>query len=219
MRRILCALMIALTLTAVCAPCRAETAPFADLTLDELYALRAQLEEEIARRQPEGGAAYPPGIYLVGRDIPEGDYVLTEHSEALFAEVIVRGAEDRSAPMLVYSLINGQAAIHLKAETWVTLSGASAVPLERTGAPAPLPEDGTVQEGGYLVGVHLPQGTYRVSPMERITVASFSVYDGLPGSDAALVQYELLREDAEVTLRDGDYVELFGCVMTINEEH
>jgi len=54
----------------------AETADFSGMTIDELYDLRASVDEEIAAR-PEGASfTLPVGQYLVGTDIWQGEYTL-----------------------------------------------------------------------------------------------------------------------------------------------
>lgn len=185
------------------------------LSLDELYALRERLDGEIAVRLNAAGARYESGVYLVGRDIPAGDYVLGENADALFAGVLVRAGEDEASATLVYSPVYGQALIHLTSDTWLTLSEAWARPMAEAETVGLV--DGAAREGAYLVGAQLPAGEYTAVIDERAPISSLSIYDGILGTDAALTRYELLREDTPVTLAEGDYVELSGCVLIPNE--
>lgn len=187
------------------------------LTLEQLYDLRERLDGEIADRLGQGGALYESGAYLVGRDIPAGDYVLGENAEGLFAGVMVRAGEDEGSSTLVYSPVNYQAVIHLAENTWLTLSEAWARPLAEYGGDGLV--DGEAREGAYLVGAQIPAGEYTAVILDRSPLSSLSVYDGILGTGAMLTRYEILRENMPVSLVEGDYVELTGCTLVLNETH
>jgi len=216
MRRGICALIIvALALVALGTAWAETEADFSDMTLEELYALRTLLDGEIERRMNGAGTTYPSGVYQVGRDVPAGDYLLGENPDALFAGVIVRAGEDEASAWLVYSPVNRQALIRLEPDTWLTLSECWARPLESD--PGEGLVDGVALEGSYLAGVQIPAGSYTASIVDNAPLPSLSVYDGILGTGATLILHELLREDTPLTLREGDYVELSGCVLTLNE--
>lgn len=69
-------------------------------------------------------------------------------------------------------------------------------------------------EGAYLVGMQIPAGKYVVSTLEKAPLSSYSVYDGIMGTEASLVKFEVLHEDVSIDLADGQYIELSGCMMT-----
>ena len=217
MRRKVCTLLIALALFTGCAALAETDFDFSGLSLEELLVIREQLDAEIQRLTPEDGEkTYESGVYLVGRDIPEGLYVLTESADALFASVLVRAGEDESSPVLTYSLINAQAVIRLRADTWLTLTEARAWTLES--APARGIDGRVVHEGSYLVGAQIPAGRYVASIVEKAPLPSYSVYSDVLGTDAQLIKFEVLHDDAPVDLREGDYIELSGCILTVEDQ-
>ena len=181
---------------------------FSDMTLEELYTARAAIEARIDElEQSDDAQVYDSGSYLIGKDIPAGDYVLVENDDAVFASVIVREGVTEDSGLVAHHLINRQAVAHLDEGKWMTLTEARAYPLSL----AAMDFDGAVGEGGYLVGVTLPAGRYSVTLDDKAPLSSYSVYDGVLGSNEQLLKFEVIREATELVLSDGEYVELSGC--------
>lgn len=206
MKRIISALAVLAVLAGLCGA-RAEY-NLESASLEELYALRDQLNARISALEQQGGQrVYDSGTYLIGRDIPAGDYVLVEHEDAVFASVIVREDASEESGLVAHHLVNGQAVIHLAENKWLTLSEAKAYPISS----AEISKDGVTGEGGYLVGVQLPAGEYVARMLENAPLPSYSIYDGIIGTNAQLIKFEVLHEETAVTLSDGEYIELSGC--------
>jgi hypothetical protein len=73
MKKVL-ALLLGLLLLVV--PALAEEMDLAALSLDELVALRDRVDAEISARIPVNKAPFSSGIFLVGRDIKAGTYMI-----------------------------------------------------------------------------------------------------------------------------------------------
>ena len=213
MRR-LWACFLALALMASFCAARAAEIDLSGLSLAELYALRTRLDEAIEAREADGGAGfYEDGTYLVGFDLPAGDYAVQERDNAMFASIIVRAGESTDDPLIVHKLVSGQADVHLARNTWVTFFEVRAWPLGTE--PSLMGEDGAVGEGAYLIGKQLPEGSYTVSVVDKAPLSSYSVYSGILGSgQETLTKFEVIHGDTELTLNAGDYVELSGATMT-----
>ena len=206
-----------LTLLILTGGCTAQAAPdydFSTLSISELYALRAQLDEVIEAREAEESVGfYEDGTYLVGSDLPVGDYAVQEKENAMFASVVVRAGKGGEDPLILHKLISGQADVHLVRNTWVTFSEVRVWPLGAE--PSLMDENGIVKEGAYLVGKQVPTGDYLVSVADKAPLSSYSVYSGIVGSGKEeLIKFEVLHGEAELTLETGDYVELSGATMT-----
>jgi len=214
MRR-LCLLTLALLILA--GSCTAQASPdydFSTLSISELYAVRAQLDEVIEAKEAEESVGfYEDGTYLVGSDLPVGDYAVQERENAMFASVVVRAGKGDEDPLILHKLISGQADVHLVRNTWVTFSEVRAWPLGAE--PSLMDENGVVSEGAYLVGKQLPEGDYLVNVADKAPLSSYSVYSGIVGSGKEeLIKFEVLHAETELTLETGDYVELSGATMT-----
>lgn len=212
MKRVFCAALAALMLTLGGA--QATPGPdFSGMTLEELYEARAELDAAISALEgSEAAVYYEDGSYLVGEDIPEGDYVLLEREDAVFASVVVRNGESTDAALILHKLVTGRADIRLTKGTWVTFSELRVCPLGAE--PEALGPDGCVGEGAYLVGRQLPPGRYTVTPEDRAPLSSYSVYTDMLGTQAQLIKFEVLHEAVALNLSEGDYVELSGCSMS-----
>ena len=188
-----------------------------DCTLEELYELRERIDERISALEQNGGTpVYEAGSYLVGRDMPEGDYIISEDRDAMFASVAVHSSESVDSQVILHKLISGQVLVRLNRGTWVILADAQAQLLYEDGEP---PEDpGTLPEGAYLVGVQIPEGSYTVEAMSKAPLSSYSVYDGILGTDSRLIKFELLHtEPVVLELKAGDYIELSGASMSLGQ--
>ncbi len=205
--------LLALMILALGCAALAEAAfDFSDLTLPELYVLRDRLDARIAElEKAEGARHFGPGSYLVGEDLPEGDYALVENPDALFPSVVVRadGADDGA--LVLHKLISGQADIRLTKGQWVSFTELEAWPLGTE--PRRQQPDGTVPEGAYLVGTQLEPGCYRVELMDRAPLSDYDIYSGILCTDAHLIRIEVLHESVTLTLSEGEYIELSGCTL------
>jgi len=211
----LCLLTLALLILA--GSCTAQASPdydFSTLSISELYAVRAQLDEVIEAKEAEESVGfYEDGTYLVGSDLPVGDYAVQERENAMFASVVVRAGKGDEDPLILHKLISGQADVHLVRNTWVTFSEVRAWPLGAE--PSLMDENGVVSEGAYLVGKQLPEGDYLVNVADKAPLSSYSVYSGIVGSGKEeLIKFEVLHAETELTLETGNYIELSGATMT-----
>jgi hypothetical protein len=214
MRRLCLLVLASLLLAGCCAAQASSDYDFSTLSISELYALRAQLDEAIEAIEAEESVGfYEDGTYLVGSDLPVGDYAVQEKENAMFASVVVRAGKGGEDPLILHKLISGQADIHLVRNTWVTFSEVRVWPLGAE--PSLMDENGVVNEGAYLVGKQVPAGDYLVSVADKAPLSSYSVYSGIVGSGKEeLIKFEVLHGETELTLETGDYVELSGATMT-----
>lgn len=214
MRRFWACFLALLILTVACAAQATADYDYSSLSVSELYALRAQLDEIIEAKEAEESVGfYENGTYLVGSDLPVGDYAIQEKENAMFASVIVRAGKGEEDPLILHKLVSGQADVHLVRNTWVTFSEVRAWPLGAE--PSLIGEDGVVREGAYLVGKQLQAGDYLVKVADKAPLSSYSVYSGIVGSGKEeLLKFEVLHGEAELTLESGNYVELSGATMT-----
>ena len=210
MKRLICALLAALLLMSGAALAE-DFIDITTLSLAELYELRERVDARIEALENDAAPLFPSGLYLVGRDIPAGDYLLMEIDPTVISSVIVRQGEENESPLILHKLVNGQAVIRLYDGTWVTLIEATAQPLETMTPVETL--DAPLGEGAYLVGSQLPAGDYIVCTIDHAPLSSYSVYDGILGTDAEVIRFEVVRDTVELALRNGDYIELSGCMI------
>lgn len=81
---------------------------FADVDLsaytqEELLALRDSINQELLKRGIEKEVEVPPGIYVVGEDIPAGTYTITTHATSWFCSLNV---SNKSGKKVFYGSFN-----------------------------------------------------------------------------------------------------------------
>ena len=210
MKRWLCLPMCAALALSIPAAGFAEEFDFSGMTLDELYGVRAVLNERIyALEQASNPKIYDSGTYLVGQGIPAGDYVLTENENAVFASVAIREGVTEDSGLIAHHLINRQAIVRLRQGTWVTLTEAKACALNQT----LMAESDVYGEGGYLAGATVPAGGYIVAIQDKAPLSSYSVYDAVLGAGESLIKFEVIHENTALELNEGEYIELSGCTL------
>lgn len=88
MKRLFVALVL---VTMIMSTALAEGVDLASMTTDDLIQLRQQITDEISLRvaDPNDEQLVPEGIYVVGKDIKAGKYVLKHYSDLFLSPVVV----------------------------------------------------------------------------------------------------------------------------------
>ena len=214
MRKLLCALLIALVLCATPAPAEEIEGALNDMTLEELYALRERVDERIdALENLTPLRLYPSRTYRVGVAIPAGVYLLRSRAVALLTSVLVREMDPQGGEgaSVAYELVLSSGMMRFVEGTSVTLTDVTAYPFDAQDASA-LDANGEVGEGGYWVGAQIPAGEYAVALAGDHVTANYSIYDDVPGDGAQMLRFEPRAEEGQtVTLEEGWYISLSGC--------
>ena len=186
-----------------------------DLSLEELKALRDQINSRIEQLEEDSPHVYEGGTYAVGSDIPAGIYLVLEDEYGIFPSVIVREGAATDSHLESYEIVLNQAVIQLTAGTYVIFNDAVAYPYDS--APEATLVDGVGEEGGYWVGVQIPAGKYLISAADKAPLSSYSIYAGILGTDAALIRFEVVNDPIEIELVTGQYISLSGCTISAQE--
>lgn len=223
--RILRTVMLTLLLLFTGAALAEITIDPATATMDELIAARDLLEAEIHAREaamteaPTQDAApdadvspYSSGAYRVGVDIPEGLYAIYPDEGARVSSISVRATVNDEEQLLVFESVRTQMAVELNDGQRLDLVNAHALPLEAS--PEADPSNGDVCNGGYLVGIHLPAGQYLLTPLKGTLLPSYSIQTGPAGSSAIILNFSVVHEPSEISLENGEYIQLNDCLLT-----
>ena len=99
MKRIIC--IVICLLLPVCVV--AESIDLSSLSFDELRILQTRISKELTTRPEWKSVPVPPGMYLVGRDIPAGEWTIT-CGEAEFDYIrIVCGTKTNESKTQIYN--------------------------------------------------------------------------------------------------------------------
>jgi fibronectin type 3 domain-containing protein len=161
----------------------------------------------------QAGSCYYSGTYLVGRDIPSGEFLFfaTDISKGLFYT-----SEDGTFDTLLGgSLLDVNCYYTLKSGEYLTIEYGKAYPVNSkfSATPkVPLDADGNLRSAMYKVGRDIPAGTYILYP-DAVTGDGYmetSLHSTFLESD--LIGYDYFRGRCPVTVHDGEYLYFTGSV-------
>lgn len=198
----------------------------ATATMDELIATRDLLNAEISAREAamteaptqtaaaadENVSPYSSGAYRVGPEIPAGLYAIYPDEGSRVSSISVRATVNGEEQLLVFESVRTQMAVELSDGQKLELVNAHALPLDAS--PEVDPSNDEICNGGYLVGVHLPAGQYRLTPLKGTFLPSYSVQTGPAGASTIILTFSVVHEPTEISLEDGNYIQLNDCLLT-----
>ena len=156
----------------------------------------------ITSHQSKQEPGYASGTYEVGREIPEGEYVLIPRGTS--AQYTIR--RENSAPSA--EQIQGRKIIVLQDGDILHTQSITAYSGDK--APAQEKIDGKYPAGMYLVGRDIPDGVYRLTLAEEGTIGTFGVYSSNKFDAASKTKGGSLAQESALILRSGKYIVLKG---------
>ncbi len=153
---------------------------------------------------------YPSGTYLVGTDIPAGEYLLVssvgDEYRHFYAGVYTapdcENDSEISGGFYSYSAI-----VLLEEGTYFEFSWAICYDRTKNN----VPNDPFEHPGMFQVGVDIDPGTYVLTPWEDY--ASYQIYTELGTVAPILSDSNRVESQAEITLEEGEYLYLADCVI------
>ena len=105
--------------------------------------------------------------------------------------------------------------LEVEENRYIDISGANLMSIEHPDGMAEVLSirDGFYIEGMYLVGRHLPEGSYRMFSTCDTGFSSYAIYTG-PGQKSLLISGMIPAEGFIVTLKEGQYIKLVYATMT-----
>lgn len=158
---------------------------------------------------------YPVGEYVVGVDIPAGEYLLCsddlgDNTPEWFGEAYASLSDDTEE--IFGSWFQYSRYAKLEDGQYLDLSWCNAYDVSSH----TIENDPFEHPGMFKVGVDVEAGTYEVKAIDENSMHFYYVHDSLEDfDDAAMFDYfrENYGKKTEVTLKEGQYLELFCCVI------
>ena len=156
--------------------------------------------EDTSSLQPESPDEYTPGLYIGGKTIPAGEYMLFAMNGTGSCRVRTR-TEDSISTMT--ETFDYNAIIVFSENQLIRLENCRAVPINLVNN-AELVTSG---HGMFKMGMHIPAGDYRIDADPGIT-GYMTIYSTVPGDPAAA---PVPVGSGTFRLNNGQYVKLEGC--------
>lgn len=182
------------------------------------------MREKLAERAeaPQTDAAYSAGVskkvaeygegqYLVGVDIPSGEYMLwatDDNYDGYFCYSTDANGKD----IIKNGTFGANSIIKVRYGEYLTLTRCYAVAL----ADAETPEKvgGAYGEGFYIVGEHIPAGTYKLIATDTTYSGYYCIYNDLRRED--IDSNAVFDNSRYVELSDGQYLYLERCKIIVD---
>ena len=157
-----------------------------------------------ATPEPET-TSYESGMYLVGQDMPAGEYVLFSDGIAGYMEVCTDSSGNFDS-ILCNENFDYNTIVTVSDGQYFSFQRSHAVPIEEA-------EVDTSGEGMFKIGLHLPAGEYRVALDDNNSVGmgyievstdSSHLFDSIRTNDN-------IEGASYITVNEGEYLTLNGC--------
>lgn len=154
---------------------------------------------------------YINGTYVVGDDIPAGEYYVAPAKNSTQSEFYVANSSDDKV-VRSENVINNDF-VRLQEGEYVVLNGTYALPVNEM--PDLTPKDGIYSAGVYRVGIDIPAGEYELHATSK-EESYYSVTNDMNGNK--IDQSNNLEEgkSTTITISDGQFLTLENCYIDTN---
>lgn len=146
----------------------------------------------------------PTGVYEVGKDLPAGGYTVVPSSTKLCG-YLAAYSDKECADMLCNGAMFGHQRVTVEDGQFLEISHALCAPSEKVHTNF---DASNLTEGGYLVGVDIPSGTYVVES-EHYSLGPVCIWDSTM-ADRDLIFISPLSHSFAFDVSDGQYLEVLS---------
>lgn len=162
--------------------------------------------------QEQDSIKYGEGMYKVGSDIPEGEYIVLRNEDEKYYASICVSADSNKDDILTYHSVYTHHYVTVNKGQYFELSGCTAVSAEAN--PLVIESTENIPEGTYKVGTDIPAGEYKLTADPDEYYSSSSIYAGSE-AESKLLSYNSVKTTSYVTVKDGQYLVLSHCTATL----
>ena len=192
------------------------------LQVEEDRQVKSSTEKEIeeSKKEPEKVVIdkkvfRDEGVFLVGKDIPAGQYVMKKKSPSTLAfDYIVRKNVNKEEYSKKHS-VSEHAYVTVEAGDYLELDDGCLYKVED--ADFTKPSDGIYKDGMYLVGKDIPEGEYTVTPVQN-RVSRCLRFNPELGEHEGKIEYKNIEKKTKIEIKDGDAIDLYNVVLDINSD-
>jgi hypothetical protein len=149
------------------------------------------------------------GTYNIGTDLAAGEYVLIANNEfSAYLEIAADDSGEFEAIIYNDNFYN-RTRVTLEEEEFFTFNNAT---MYRADEAPPVPREGDLPEGMYLVGTDIEAGVYELEATEEIG-GYYAVFDNARHDKYGYISNFNFLEWAEVSVDDGDYLHVARAVI------
>ncbi len=152
---------------------------------------------------------YSAGMYKIGSDMPAGEYVLIASDQSYFE--VDKDSTGQLDSILANDNFSNRTIISVSDGQYLKMTDCVAYAFQD--APKVQPVGGFLSDGMYKVGIDLPAGEYKVTPVgdAYVEVSSDSSH-----SLNSIITNDNFKEERYITVTNGQYLRLNSAKITLN---
>lgn len=162
---------------------------------------------------------YTPGVYKVGRDIPQGEYVVKKVSKTNYGGFSFKHSVDPYVQNFSNDFNFVDVPIYYtlsKIGSYIIVTSCELTPASNAGDIL-APNGGVYSAGMYKVGVDIAPGTYKITP-DGSGKTHYAVYTDSTGNDSATkIDLTRISKETNITVAEGEYLYIYNATMKFNK--
>jgi len=172
---------------------------------DEVIAVMATIDDDTDKSQDDSADYNTPATFLVGTDIPTGEYFVMAGVDEFGYILLTRSRNLNVHEIIWQKHFENHTIINLREGEYLTTKNATLIPIDD--AIVPNFENGILRSGTYRVGVDIPPGVYTLFPLEN-KIGYFATATSSHYLEAHTAQRRNFSEPITIALNIGDYFTL-----------
>ena len=170
---------------------------------DELMAVMAPIDNVDTGESEEPEDYTRPSTFLVGCDIPVGEYFVMSGEGGKFGYILLTRTRNLDVREIIWQKhFENHTIINLREREYLTTKNSTLIPIDD--AIVPNFENGILHSGTYRVGVDIPPGVFTLFPLKN-KIGYFSTATSSHYLEAHIVQRRNFSEPITIALNIGDY--------------
>lgn len=179
----------------------------------EAYAPAAPTEEPSSLDQPGFDWKYA-GTYVVGKDIPAGEYIIVSHDSVRADYSIFHGYADLIAEMFSYESDCIMSSFTVEDGETLFVNGGAFISSESSYEP---PAFRILFDGTYKVGREIPAGKYFLRPSNSTDSGYYEICSDNRHLPSSIIESSSFSVPFYIDLEEGQYLRLESAVLDIGD--
>lgn len=180
-----------------------------DFDLNEISA-SVCAEQETDKNSVE----YIEGMYKVGVDIPEGEYILIRSKDERYLSSVCVSSDGNKSDIITYDIFDTHHYITVKSGQYLEINGCTAT--SSNGKRILVEDLEKISQGTYKVGTDIPAGEYKLTEAPDAVIASVCIQN-TSEADHDIISYNIVKNTSYITVKDGQYLVLSDCTASLVE--
>lgn len=184
----------------------------AEETEFDINDIPAAIVKDSEPAQEQDSIKYGEGMYKVGSDIPEGEYILIRNEDERYFSSVCVSSDGNKDDIITYDLFDTHHYITVNSGQYLELSGCTAISSKNR--LVVVDDLKNIPQGTYKVGTDIPAGEYKLAADPDAVISSVGIQDSSK-ADHELITYNIIKNTSYITVKNGQYLVLTDCTASL----